>query len=144
LRFSRACQPSETQNECAAGDRAAGGRADKSTSRIFYPPYPRNFRNLLANDPRNLFQICCLLDNSTTIIKWGAMENSAPTTEARSRVELGFSRWSHDSVQNVLYVALGMILATSAHNLELASENRGLGRAPLPMRLEADSPRFTI
>ena len=45
---------------------------------------------------------------------------------------------------NVLYVALGMILATSAHNLELASENRGLGRAPLPMRLEADSPRFTI
>jgi hypothetical protein len=72
----------------------------------FLPADPRNFWNLLANDPRNLFQICCLLDDSATIIKWGAMENSVPTTE-RSTVASSVSsaKWSRDSVQNVLYAA---------------------------------------
>jgi hypothetical protein len=60
----------------------------------------------LANDPRNLFQICCLLDDSAAIIKWGAMENSVPTAE-RSTVasSVGSVKWSRDSVQNVLYAA---------------------------------------
>jgi hypothetical protein len=40
---------------------------------IFYQPDLRTFWNLLVNDPRNLFQICCLLDDSAAIIKWGAM-----------------------------------------------------------------------
>jgi hypothetical protein len=53
--------------------RGAARRADKSASLIFYQPGPRNSRNLLVNGPRNLLQICCLLDDSAAIIKWGAM-----------------------------------------------------------------------
>jgi hypothetical protein len=85
------------------------------------------------------------LDDSTTIIKWGAMENSAPTRESSTVASIvGSLKWSRDSVQNVLYAAVGMVSATSAHKLELASKNCGLGRAPLPMRFELDSPRFKI
>jgi hypothetical protein len=53
--------------------RDAAGRADKSASPIFYQPGPRNSWNLLVNGPRNLLQICCLLDDFAAIIKWGAM-----------------------------------------------------------------------
>jgi hypothetical protein len=112
---------------------------------FLYQLDPRNFRNLLANDPRNLFQICCLLDDSAAIIKWGAMENSVPTAE-RSTVASSVVQSNGAATASKMFSTppVGMVLATSARELELASKNRGLGRAPLPMRFEPDSPLFRI
>jgi hypothetical protein len=62
------------------------------------------------------------LDDSTTIIKWGAMENSAPTTENSTVASsVGSVKWSRDSVQNVLYAAVGMVSAIGQQKLWLRS-----------------------
>ena len=142
-------------SRCSASGRLQSDRSDDALARIvaalyairlthFYQPDPRNFWNLLANDPRNLFQICCLLDDSATIIKWGAMEIARDNGELGSRGERRFSQMEPRQRPNALNTAVGMVLATSAHELELASKHCGLGHAPLPMRFDPDSPRFRI
>jgi hypothetical protein len=48
-----------------------------------------------VNGPRNLLQICCLLDDSTAIIKWSAMAKSrADNGELGCRVERRFGQGS--------------------------------------------------
>jgi hypothetical protein len=68
-----------------------------------------------VNDPRNLLQVCCLLDDSAAIIKWGAMQNGTPTTWSSTVASsVGSVNKNHDIVEDVLYAAVGMVLATSA------------------------------
>jgi hypothetical protein len=65
--------------------------------------------------PRGLLQVCCLLDDSAAIIKWGGMaKERADNVEVDSRAERRFVQWNHDSVENVLDAAVGMVLAASA------------------------------
>jgi len=53
----------------------------------------------------------------------------ADNVELDSRVERRFGQCDHDSIENVLYGAVGMVLAISHQRLELARQNCGLGLA---------------
>ncbi len=60
------------------------------------------------NGLRNLLQICCLLDDSTAIIKWRAIAKSrAHNGELGSRVERPFGQMNARG-ENVVYVAVRM------------------------------------
>ena len=70
----------ETQDECTVVYRGAARRADKSAHSFCTAGSPQ-CPNLLVNGPRNLLQICCLLDD------FSAISNRAPPSH--HRLELG-------------------------------------------------------